>query len=60
MPRPGPRRPAVSVRLDPDQADWLATQATAGGVSQGHIIRGLISRAMAAARRKVTRTSIEE
>jgi Ribbon-helix-helix protein, copG family len=42
MPRPGPRRPAVTIRLDPDHAEWLVKEAERRGVSQGHILRELI------------------
>ena len=42
-------RHAITVRLDPDLADWLEQQAKRTGESQGKIIRDQLVRARQAA-----------
>jgi hypothetical protein len=42
MPRPGPRRIPLSIRIDPDHAEWLVKEAERRGVSQATIVRELI------------------
>jgi hypothetical protein len=35
MPRPGPRRPLVAIRLADEGIDWLDTEATRRGLVKG-------------------------
>lgn len=43
MPRPGPRRPVIPVRLAQDGIEWLATEAKRLGVSRSDVIRAALA-----------------
>lgn len=43
MPRPGPRRPYVAVRLSQDGLDWIDQQAAAHGVNRSEQIRVMLA-----------------
>jgi predicted transcriptional regulator len=48
MPRPGPRRGLVAIRLDDDALAWIDQQAEQEGVTRSDVIRA----ALAAYRKK--------
>jgi hypothetical protein len=54
MPRPGPRRAIVGIRLKPEAITYIDTLAQQAGVTRSDMIRTLISEALAA-RQKRTR-----
>jgi hypothetical protein len=47
MPRPGPRRPLVAIRLATDEIAWLDQRAEAEGLNRSEVVR----RALAYARK---------
>lgn len=57
MPRPGPRRPQVAVRLSADGIDALDALAADAGVNRSEMVRCLLAAAVrdATIRRAVTR-----
>ncbi|MFC6853898.1 ribbon-helix-helix domain-containing protein [Aquipuribacter hungaricus] len=50
MPRPGPRRPIVTVRVDQEDLTEVDRLATAEGVGRSEMVRRLLVEAMAARR----------
>jgi hypothetical protein len=43
MPRPGPRRPYVALRLDPAALAWVDEQAVARGLNRSQMLRLMLS-----------------
>jgi predicted transcriptional regulator len=56
MPKPGPRRPYVAVRLDPDTLEWLDSEAARRDVYRSVIIREALIQARKTITRAVRRT----
>ncbi len=48
MPRPGPRKPQVAVRLSQHGLDYLAERAAEEGLTRSDLLRALIKEATAA------------
>ena len=46
MPRPGPRRPALAVRIDADELATLDRQAAAIGITRSELARRILSYAL--------------
>ncbi len=43
MPRPGPRRPLVAIKLAQDGIDWIDQRATTEDVNRSEMIRRMLA-----------------
>lgn len=43
MPRPGPRRPYVALRLSQDDLDWIDAEAERKGVNRSEMMRVMLA-----------------
>lgn len=59
MPRPGPRRDVVNVRLSAEEIEWLDAEAARRQVNRSEVIRTAITAARARSGRKTGRKILE-